>query len=303
MTGKAFSSIIQVRAFMNNWKHEYIETNGIRMHYVTEGKGTLIILLHGFPEFWYSWRFQIGMLGNHWKVVAPDLRGYNKTDKPNGIENYKIELLTRDILGLINNLGREKAIIVGHDWGGAIAWEFARSFPEATEKLIILNCPPIDILQQEIATNEAQRKRSGYIFFFQKPEIPEKTLSENNYEKLKAMYLNISSNHKTQKEFWNEAILEKYVDALRIPALTCGINYYRAAFQYPIRAKQRRKKVKAPTLVIWGEKDIALGKELTHHFPGIVEGPYSIKFIPKIGHWVQVEASELVNEYILEFIE
>jgi pimeloyl-ACP methyl ester carboxylesterase len=285
-----------------NWVHDYVETNGIRMHYVTSGAGELVILLHGFPEFWYSWRFQIGVLGKYFKVVAPDLRGYNKTDKPEGVENYRLEVLVQDISELIENLGEEKAIIVGHDWGGALAWDVARRVPEKTEKLIVLNCPPIDILNQEIASNETQRKRSGYIFFFQKPEIPEKSLSANNYEKLKAMYLSISTNRKTQIRFWNEEILAKYVEALKLPALSCGINYYRAAVQHPMRTKFQKLRVQCPTLVIWGEKDIALGKELTRHFPGLVKGPYTIQFIPEIGHWVQIEAADRVNKYMLEFL-
>ncbi len=280
------------------WQHDFIATNGIRMHYVTFGAGSLVVLLHGFPEFWYSWRFQIGELGKYFTVVAPDLRGYNKTDKPEGIKNYKISVLLQDILGLIEGLGANKAIVIGHDWGGALAWEFARNFPEMTEKLIVLNCPPIDILQDEIATNEKQRKRSEYIFFFQQPKIPEKTLSDNHYMMLKHTLKDLA----VRKDLWNEETLNKYVEALKLPSLSCGINYYRAALQYPLRAKQRQLKVVAPTLVIWGEKDKALGKELTRHFPNIVEGPYSIKFIPEVGHWVQQEAPELVNRYILEFL-
>lgn len=283
---------------MDEWQHENIETNGIRMHYVTHGKGSLIVLLHGFPEFWYSWRYQIGELGKHFKVVAPDLRGYNKTDKPEGIENYKINVLLQDILGLIEDLGEKKAVIVGHDWGGALAWDFAKNFPEVTAKLIVLNCPPINILQDEIAANEKQRKRSEYIFFFQQPEIPEKTLSDHNYAMLKYTLTNMA----VKKELWDEVTLAKYVEALKLPALSCGINYYRAAVQYPLRAKQTRLKVKCPTLVIWDRRDKALGIELTRHFPDIVEGPYTIKIIPDVGHWVQQEAPELVNRYILEFL-
>lgn len=287
---------------MDDWQHNYLETNGIRMHYVTHGDGSMIILLHGFPEFWYSWRFQIEELGKYFRVVAPDLRGYNKTDKPEGIENYKINILLDDILGLIEGLGEKKAIIVGHDWGGALAWDFAKKFPEATEKLIVLNCPPIDVLQKEIASNPIQRKRSEYIFFFQQPNLPEKRLSADGYAALKFTYLNMSTSRKTRKNLWNEEILAKYVEALKLPSLACGINYYRAAVRHPLRSKQVHKKVQADTLVIWGEEDLALGKELTNHFPALVEGAYTIKFIPKIGHWVQLEAPELVNKYILQFL-
>jgi pimeloyl-ACP methyl ester carboxylesterase len=280
-------------------KHEFTDTNGIRMHYVTQGKGRLIVLLHGFPEFWYSWRFQIPALSKQFKVVAPDLRGYNETDKPEGVENYKVNTLIKDVLGLVNNFNEEKAIIVGHDWGGALAWEFARCFPEKTEKIIILNCPPITILQDEIVTNKKQARRSQYIIFFQTLDIPEQTLSASNYAMLKSTYKDMA----IKKEVWDDETLNKYVEALKLPSLSCGINYYRASYKYPIRAKQRKLKVKCPTLVIWGEQDKALGKELTNHFPSIVEGPYSIKYIPSAGHWVQVEEHELVNKFILEFLK
>lgn len=286
-----------MRILNNEWKHEYTLTNNIRMHYVTYGEGPLVILLHGFPEFWYSWRLQIPELGKYFKVVAPDLRGYNETDKPEGVENYKVDILVQDILGLVRNLG-EKAVIVGHDWGGALAWEFAKLFPEITEKLIILNCPPISILQEEIVKNKEQARKSQYIIFFQTPEVPENTLSASNYTMLKDTYKNLA----IKKEIWDKETLNKYVEALKLPALSCGINYYRASFKFPIKAKQRKLKVKCPTLVIWGEQDKALGKELTDYFPDIVEGPYSIKFIPTAGHWVQVEEPELVNQYILEFL-
>ncbi len=284
--------------FIENWAHKFIETNGIRMHYVTHGAGPLVILLHGFPEFWYSWRFQIDPLSEYFTVVAPDLRGYNQTDKPEGIKNYTINVLLKDIEGLIDYFDSKKAIVVGHDWGGALAWDFARNYPDRTEKLIILNCPPIDVLQEEIVASKKQRKMSEYIFFFQQPDIPEKTLSENNYAGLRFTWLNMAVN----KKLWTEDILTKYVEALKMPSLSCGINYYRAAVQYPLRAKQRRLKVKCNTLVIWGLLDKALSENLTRHFPNIVEGSYSIKFIPEVGHWVQQEAPELVNKYILEFL-
>ncbi len=282
----------------SEWNHNYIKTNNINMHYVTQGEGQLMVLLHGFPEFWYSWRFQIKELGKYFKVVAPDLRGYNKTDKPEGVENYKINILINDILGLVKGLGEEKAIIVGHDWGGAISWEYAKCFPDNTEKLIILNCPPINVLQKAMGTNKEQARRSQYIVFFQQPEAPEQMLSASNYAGLKSTYKSMA----VKKELWDKETLDKFVEALKLPTLSCGINYYRASFQFPMRAKQRKLKVKCPTLVIWGEQDNALGKELTYHFPEIVEGPYTIKYIPTAGHWVQQEEPELVNKYLLEFL-
>jgi len=282
----------------NEWKHEYIKTNNIRMHYVTFGQGKLLILLHGFPEFWYSWRFQINELGKYFRVVAPDLRGYNKTDKPKGVENYKINILIQDILGLVEGLEESKAVIIGHDWGGALSWEFAKCFPNKTEKLVILNCPPISVLQEEILKNKDQARRSQYIMFFQTPEVPEKSFSARNYELLRSTYTNMA----IKKELWDDDTLNKYVKALELPSIACGINYYRASYKFPLSTKQSKLKVQCPTLVIWGEQDKALSIKLTEYFSDIVEGIYMIKFIPTAGHWVQLEEPELVNKYILEFL-
>ncbi|MHA1298592.1 MAG: alpha/beta fold hydrolase [Candidatus Helarchaeota archaeon] len=282
----------------NEWKHEYIKTNNIRMHYVTFGQGKLLILLHGFPEFWYSWRFQINELGKYFRVVAPDLRGYNKTDKPKGVENYKINILIQDILGLVEGLEEGKAVIIGHDWGGALSWEFAKCFPKKTEKLVILNCPPISVLQEEILKNKDQARRSQYIMFFQTPEVPEKSFSARNYELLRSTYTNMA----IKKELWDDDTLNKYVKALELPSIACGINYYRASYKFPLSTKQSKLKVQCPTLVIWGEQDKALSIKLTEYFSDIVEGTYMIKFIPTAGHWVQLEEPELVNKYILEFL-
>ena len=280
-------------------KHEYIETNGINMHYVTKGQGKLVVLLHGFPEFWYSWRRQISAIGSEkFKVIAPDLRGYGKTDKPEGVENYKVSVLAKDVLGLIHSLGEEKAVIVGHDWGGAIAWHFAQTLPEQTEKLIILNCPPPSALKQEISKNPDQQRRSTYIKFFQQKNVPERTLSANNYAGLKMALTSLA----VKKDIFSDEDLEKYVEALKLPALSCAINYYRASYQFPPDKETEKLKVKSPTMVIWGEQDNALGKELTEHIPNFIEGEYKIHYIPSAGHWVQHEEPELVNKYILEFL-
>src|SRR5438128_5376616 len=123
------------------WQHRDIITNGIRMHYVERGEGPLVVLLHGFPEFWYSWRHQIPALAPRFRVVAPDQRGYNLTEKPHGVDAYRIDNLAADVAALIRHLGEERAVIVGHDWGGGVAWWFAMHHPELTRKLIVLNCP------------------------------------------------------------------------------------------------------------------------------------------------------------------
>jgi epoxide hydrolase 4 len=167
------------------WQHQFVETNNIRLHCVTQGEGELVILLHGFPEFWYSWRHQIPVLARHFKVVVPDLRGYNYSDKP--ASGYDLDTLSSDVMGLIKSLGYTKAHIVGHDWGGAIAWHIAQKFPQVLDKLAILNAPHPQQFLQEIGTNLDQFRRSWYLFAFQMPGIPEWLIQQN----IKEFVLNV----------------------------------------------------------------------------------------------------------------
>jgi len=285
------------------WKHGFAETDEIRIHYVTQGEGKLLLLLHGFPDFWYVWRFQIPELAKHFRVVAPDLRGYNETDKPEGVEKYSLSLLAGDIMGLIRALGEEKAIIIGHDWGGAVAWSFAAFSPEATERLVILNAPHPNAYTTKTKSSLRQLQKSWYVFFFQTPDIPEKVLSRNNYFFLKEMLRRSS----VKKDIFTDEEFEVYTEAWSKPgALTGAINYYRANMNPAIIFSERTirfPKIKSPTLVIWGEQDVALSKELTIGMDEFVDAQYSIKYTPNCGHWVQLEEPELVNKYILEFLK
>jgi len=285
------------------WKHGFVETDEIRMHYVTQGKGKLLLLLHGFPDFWYVWRFQISELAKHFRVVAPDLRGYNETDKPEGVDKYSLNILAGDVTGLIRALGEKKAIIIGHDWGGAVAWSFAAFSPEATEKLVIMNAPHPNAYTTKTKSSLRQLQKSWYVFFFQTPGIPEEVLSRNNYFFLKEMLRSSS----VKKDVFIDKELEAYTEAWSKPgALTGAINYYRANMNPAIIFSERTitfPKIKSPTLVIWGEQDVALSKELTVGMDEFVDAPYSIKYVPNCGHWVQLEEPELVNKYILEFLK
>jgi pimeloyl-ACP methyl ester carboxylesterase len=254
-----------------NWKHNYVKLSEIKMHYVVAGSGELVILLHGFPEFWYSWRHQIPPLSQHFRVVAPDMRGYNETDKPMGVSRYSNDLLVQDIKDLIDALGEKKAAVVGHDWGGAVAWTLAMTAPEYVKKLALLNCPhPLSLIEAFLSMKFQQLQKSWYIFFFQTPKIPEEVLSRNNYELMKKMVFGSTVNKGT----FTQEDQEKYVGAWsRTGALTGGINYYRAnmniAQLMSIPKEQQEKilkkysKVKCPTLMVWGEEDVALDKSLT----------------------------------------
>lgn len=282
------------------WQHGFAHVNGIRLHYVTRGEGKLLILLHGFPEFWYSWRHQIPELAKQFRVVAPDLRGYNASDKPDSVANYRIDLLTADVMGLIRSFGEGEAVIVGHDWGGGIAWAFAADYPHATERLIVLNCPHPTVLQKHLRSNFRQLRRSWYMFFFQIPRVPEWGIRLNLRRFVERAFRGMA----IRKEAFPDTELQRYIEALQRPGvLTAAINYYRAAFRETVRHGERKfAKISCPTLLIWGEEDIALGKELTYNMEEYFTGRFEVKYIPRCSHWVQQEQPELVNRYILEFL-
>ncbi len=279
------------------WQHRDIITNGIRMHYVTQGSGPLIILLHGFPEFWYSWRYQIPFLAEHgYTVVAPDLRGYNDTDKPR--TGYDVATLTRDIAGLVRGLGQEKAIIAGHDWGGVLAWVFAARYPQMTERLIVMNAPYPQAMRREIRTLKQLRK-SWYVFFFQIPWLPEYILLRNHANEVGRMLRGAA----VQKAAFPREITAKFQQAMSKPgAMTAALNYYRQLFRLrPLYARGGKTHISAPTLLIWGVQDIALGIELTNGLEQWVDN-IEIKRIPDSGHWVQQEQPEKVNQLMLDFL-
>jgi epoxide hydrolase 4 len=268
------------------------------MHYVTQGEGPLIVLLHGFPEFWYSWRYQIPFLAGHgYWVVAPDLRGYNYTDKPR--KGYDIPTLLRDIEGLIKGLGQQKAVIVGHDWGGALAWSFAINYPAMTERLIVMNAPHPAAMMREMRTLKQLRK-SWYIFAFQLPWLPEYLLGRNHAYEIGRMLRGAA----LQKAAFPGEETAKYQEAMSRPgAIKAALSYYRQLFRHPsVTFNRSDTRISARTLLIWGEQDIALGIELTTGLERWVND-IEIKRIPDSGHWVQQEQPDKVNQYMLEFLQ
>ena len=282
---------------VESWQHHNIITNGIRMHYVSQGSGPLVVLLHGFPEYWYSWRLQIPFLADlGYTVVAPDLRGYNDSDKPE--TGYSIANLLRDIVGLIKGLGEEKAIIVGHDWGGALAWSFAISYPQMTERLIVLNAPHPGAMRRELRTPQQLRK-SWYILVLQVPILPEYILGRNHARAIGRMIYAAA----VQKEAFPPAVLERYCEAMSKPgALRASISYYRALFRNLFSSDGLDNVlVRMPTLLIWGEQDIALDLALTRNLEQWVPD-LRVRYVPDSGHWVQQERPELVNQWIAEFL-
>ncbi len=286
--------------------HHYAQINGIRMHYVSAGKGPLMLFLHGFPEFWYEWRNQLTEFSKDHHAVAPDLRGYNLSDKPEGVEHYKARILVEDIRALADHLlgdAHAKFTLIAHDWGGAVAWAFAMTHPDRLHQLIILNSPHPAVFGRELRDNPAQQQASQYMLFFRSPKS-EEVLPRENYRRLGAMVFG---------PWMDDDVRAEYVKAWSQPgALVGGLNYYRASPLAPPSAEHGIAgesfktdpalfTVRVPTLVIWGEKDQAL---LPGNLTGLDEyiPDLTILRIPEGSHWIAHEHPELVNQYIRDFM-
>jgi epoxide hydrolase 4 len=279
--------------------HRYTDLAGLRLHYVEAGEGPLVVLLHGFPEFWFSWRFQIPALAAAgFRVVAPDMRGYNLSDKPKSVGSYALERLARDVERLIGALGEERAVIVGHDWGGIVAWAVAILHPERVERLVILNVPHPERFSRGLRTPR-QLLRSSYAFFFQIPWLPERVLRAGDF----ALVRSVFRNDPVRPGTFGEENIGRYVEALSCPgALTAAINYYRAlARRGPTVARALRRRIEAPVMVIWGQRDLFLVPELAKPDPVWVPN-VRLERLPDASHWVQQDRPEKVNALLLDFL-
>jgi pimeloyl-ACP methyl ester carboxylesterase len=296
-------------------EHDYAEVNGVRLHYAKSGSGQLMLFLHGFPEFSYAWNNQLQEFGRDHLAVAPDMRGYNLSSKPEGVEHYRIPLLVEDVRALAAKLGygaNRKFILVGHDWGGVVAWAYAATHPDTIEKLVIVNAPHPGIFGRELRDNPAQQKASMYMLMFRGPDA-EKTLSANNHQMLVDAVLGAG----LKSGAFTEADKAEYLKAWSQPgALTGGLNYYRAAQVGPppgtapatappaapaAATSPIGPKIMVPTLVIWGEKDTAL---LTGNLDGLetVVPQLTVRRIADGTHWVVHEFPAVVNKHIRDFL-
>jgi pimeloyl-ACP methyl ester carboxylesterase len=274
-----------------------VTVNGVRLHCVVEGQGPLVLLLHGFPETSHAWRKQIPALARRFRVVAPDLRGYGGSEKPKGIAAYRTSVVAKDIVGLIHAFDAERAHVVGHDWGGAVAWAVAIEQPAAVDRLVALNCPHPAVMAKALRSNWSQFRKSWYIFAFQVPWLPEWALRRDGARALKQTLRGFTK----RPETFTEMDLDEYARAFSAPdAATAAINYYRAAVRSPVPTGM--KKVRASTLIIWGEDDVALGIELTRGMEGLLEREPRVEYIPDTGHFVMEERPEEVNRLLLEFL-
>ena len=272
----------------------YAEVGDVRLHYVEAGDGPLIVLLHGFPEFWFSWRLQIAPLAAAgFRVVAPDLRGYNLSSRPEGVEAYSSTRLAADIRGLIRELGAESALLVGHDWGGTVAWATAINHPEVVDRLAILNAAHPRRLNEGLK-HPNQLRKLWYFFFFQPPGLPERTVRARNWRFFRRYQRDARPPYTPQET-------ERYVESWSQPGAAAAIiNYYRAAVKESKQVQAQLRPIAAPTLVIWGERDRYLGPKLAE--PDRDDVPnLRVERLPEASHWVHHDEPERVTRLLTDF--
>ena len=275
--------------------HEFVQANGLRFHVAACGAGErLALCLHGFPECWYSWRYQLPLLARlGYRTWAPDLRGYGESERPARRDDYAIEALMDDVAGLIDASGARSTLLLAHDWGGVIAWYFAMRRVRPLDRLVIMNLPHPAVMERAMRTWR-QLVRSWYAFFFQIPRLPEALLRARDYRAIRDAFRNMA----VDKTRFPEAVLQVYHDnAARPGALTAMLNYYRALIRGGGARRQQQlgyPLIDLPTLMIWGEHDTALGKETTYGTERFVPN-LTLRYLPNVSHWVQQEAPETVN--------
>ena len=272
-------------------EHGYADSDGVKIHYASLGEGPLVVMIHGFPDFWYTWRDQMDALSSDFKVVAIDTRGYNKSDKPEGVESYAMPLLVGDVAAVIRHLGRDQAIIVGHDWGGIVAWQFALNVPEMTSRLVILNLPHPNGLTRELRTNPQQYENSAYARAFQ-----EKTADAPDVFFGRPMTPETISGWVRDPE-----ARKRYIEAFERSDFTAMLNYYKANYPRiePGAAPPEAPalpKAKMPVLMFHGLNDQALLSDGLNNTWDWLEKDLTLVTVPGAGHFVQQDAGELVTK-------
>jgi pimeloyl-ACP methyl ester carboxylesterase len=264
----------------------YVDSGGVKIHYVTLGRGPLVVMLHGFPDYWYTWRDQMPVLAKHYQVVAVDLRGYNKSGHPEGVENYAVDKLVGDVEAVVKHFRSDKAVVVGHDWGGFIAWNFAMRHPDRTDRLVVLNLPHPKGLMRELAGNPQQQKNSAYARTFQQPDAHKKLTPE-------------------ALAFWvkEPEAREHYVEALKRSSMEGMLNYYKANYpREPYKDDREFPKVKCPVLMIHGLDDPYLLPGALNDTWQWLEKDLTLVTVPGAGHFVHRDATDLVNKALLRWL-
>ena len=266
----------------------FVDSDGVKIHYVTAGTGPLVVLIHGFPDFWYTWRRQMPELAKHFQVVAIDMRGFNLSDQPSGVENYALPKLVGDIDAVVRHFKQDKATIVGHDWGGIVAWSYAMTFPDKTERLVILNLPHPKGLQRELANNPKQQKASQYAREFQKEDAASKVLPE-------------------MLAFWvrDGEARKKYIEAFKRSSMEGMLNYYKANYPkepYTYSEDVKFPPVKCPVLMFHGLKDTALLPGALNDTWNWVDKDLTLITIPGASHFVQQDAADKVTKCMVAWL-
>ncbi|HYL84471.1 MAG TPA: alpha/beta hydrolase [Candidatus Angelobacter sp.] len=275
----------------------YFENSTVRLHAVTAGpnNGPVVVLLHGFPEFWHGWHRQIEPLARAgFRVIVPDQRGYNLSSKPSGIARYAVPKLVSDVIAIADQLGQEKIFLAGHDWGAAVAWSTALLHPDRIAKLAILNVPHPSVMRRFVSTRFQQTRRSWYMFFFQLPWLPEAFFSAFRF-RMGTRALAKSSRPGT----FSPDDLEQYRAAWSQPgALTSMIHWYRAAFRHRVKFPDRT--VRVPTRILWGERDAFLLAEMARESLKYCTNGELVTF-PGASHWLQHEEAAKVSQILIDF--
>ena len=266
----------------------FVDSSGVKIHYVTAGKGPLVVMIHGFPDFWYSWRAQMPELAKHFQVVAIDMRGYNKSDQPEGVENYAMPKLVGDIDAVVQHFKADKAIIVGHDWGGIVSWTYAMTFPDKVDKLVILNLPHPKGLARELANNPEQQKNSQYARNFQQPDAASKVAP-------------------AMLTFWvkDPEARKKYIEAFQRSSMEGMLNYYKANYPrepYKYSEEQSFPPVKCPVLMFHGLDDTALLPGALNDTWKWLDKDLTLVTIPGAGHFVQQDAADKVTKCMVAWL-
>jgi pimeloyl-ACP methyl ester carboxylesterase len=266
----------------------FAQSGDVKIHYVTKGQGPLLVMIHGFPDYWYTWRQQMPALAESFQVVAIDQRGFNRSDQPVGVTNYAMEKLVGDVRAVIQHFHQEKAVVVGHDWGGMVAWSFAMAHPEMTDRLIILNLPHPNGLKRELANNPQQQKNSAYARHFQKPEAASQLTAEGLARWVK-----------------DEGARPNYIAAFQRSSFEGMLNYYKANYPREPYAPltEPGPKVKCPVLMFHGLKDQALLSEGLNDTWKWLEQDLTLVTVPGADHWVQQDAPELVTRTMVRWLK
>jgi len=275
----------------------YFQNGAVQICAVADGPkdGSVVVLLHGFPEFWYGWKKEIEPLAAAgFRVIVPDQRGYNQTSKPAGIGSYTLIHLVSDVIAIADQLGQQRIFLAGHDWGAAVAWSVALLHPQRVAKLVVLNVPHPSVMRRFLMTQPRQMLRSWYMFFFQLPWLPEALFSAFNFRIGARTFA-----HSSRPGTFSSEDLEQYRAAWSQPgALTAMINWYRALFR--VRAKFSDRTVRVPTRILWGERDAFLLPEMARDSLRYCTDAELFTFADA-SHWLQHEEPARVSELLIEF--